>query len=332
MLPRMAWSFRLGVALGAGFAIAAIGCGDGEASGFAGSSSADGATSSASASASTGASGTGGGGGEGASGGGPGPQAPAEQFLPKPFGTCPDFAASKATFSFDGGSRDVLLWAPPAKGAQGGPFVVFWHGVGGSPTEAQVALGSALDEIVAMGGVVAAPYHDPKAGQLPWYLALGGGPEDDVKVLDEIVACAISERGIDVRRIHSVGFSAGAMQTIQVGWRRSGYVASIVPFSGAQVGADPETQDPANRFPVMVVHGGPSDEVIINFATSAETYRTKLTEHGHFSFVCNHGKGHTVPSDIRGPAWRFLKDHPFGTAPSPYAAGLPAGFPSYCSL
>jgi hypothetical protein len=30
--------------------------------------------------------------------------------------------------------------------------------------------------------------------------------------------------------------------------------------------------------------------------------------------------------------WKFFYDHPFGTRPSPYAGGLPGGFPGYCAL
>ena len=30
--------------------------------------------------------------------------------------------------------------------------------------------------------------------------------------------------------------------------------------------------------------------------------------------------------------WQFMKDHPFGVTPEPYANGLPASFPSYCKI
>jgi len=52
----------------------------------------------------------------------------------------------------------------------------------------------------------------------------------------------------DLRRIQSVGFSAGATHDTQLGWLRSGYVASIVNCSGAQLG-DPANQDPEDLFP-----------------------------------------------------------------------------------
>src|SRR5262249_37033234 len=163
----------------------------------------------------------------------------------------PELAEGTITVSPDGKPRDVLIWISDAAKTLDGPVVFFWHGAGGSPNEATYALSSpVIKEITDMGGIVAAPVHDPGAGQLPWYLALGGGDESDLGVMDEVLACAIEKVGVDLRRIHSVGFSAGAMNTTQVGWRRSGYIASVVTFSGAQIGSPPD-QDPLNLFPAM---------------------------------------------------------------------------------
>lgn len=257
---------------------------------------------------------------------------PDAAFLPKTTSTCPTLAAGMITVSPDGDARDVQLWIGDAAKAQDGPVVFFWHGAGGSPKDAVYAMSQpVIDEIVAAGGIVAAPVHDPGAGQLPWYLSLGGTNEADLRVMDEVLACAIDQVGVDQRRIHSVGFSAGAMNTTQVGWRRSGYIASVVTFSGAQIGDSPD-QDPKNLFPAMTFHGGPQDVVIINFQQNTEKYVQGMKDAGHFAFICDHGKKHTVPADGRAPAWQFLKDHPFGAQPEPYEKGLPEGFPSYCTL
>ncbi|APR75457.1 Hypothetical protein A7982_00803 [Minicystis rosea] len=277
-------------------------------------------------------SGSGGGSTSTGTGGSPGHTTPSAALVPKATGPCPEFTEGKQTFSPDGVARDALVWIDPAKAAaQDGPLVFFWHGAGGDPSEATYALGPALAAIKDMGGVVVAPYHDPASTLLPWYLCLGGSDEGDLRVADEALACAIEKVGVDMRRIHSVGFSAGAMNTEQFAVRRSGYLASIVAYSGARVGAV-EEQDPENKYPAMLFYGGPNDIVVTNFDDGAHNYHDLLTEEGHFSFLCNHGKGHTVPSDGRASAWQFLQDHPFGTQPEPYEKGLPAGFPSYCSL
>lgn len=275
--------------------------------------------------AGTGGSGTGGSGGAVET-------TPSAAFVPKATGPCPDFAQGKATFSPDGVARDVLLWLDPAKVQElDGPLVFFWHGAGGDPSEATYALGSGLSAIVDMGGVVVAPYHDPASTVLPWYLALGGNNEGDLRVADEVLACAVEKVGVDMRRIHSVGFSAGAMNTEQFAARRSGYLASVVAYSGARVG-NVEEQDPENKYPAMLFHGGSSDQVIVNFADATQKYHDDLAADGHFSFICDHGMGHTVPADGRAAAWQFLLDHPFGARPEPYQGALPAGFPGYCSL
>jgi predicted esterase len=279
-----------------------------------------------------GAGGSGGGGGGAGGGGSTAHTTPDPMFVPVATSACPELADGMITVSPDGKARDVRLWVSDAAAAQDGPVVFFWHGVGGDPEDALYALGSAvIDEILAMGGIVAAPVHDPNAGQFPWYLTLGGSDESDLRVMDEVLACAIEKVGVDMRRIHSVGFSAGAMNTTQVGWRRSGYIASVVTFSGAQIGSPPE-QDVNNLYPAMVVHGGPQDIVVINFKDNSEKYLQYLKDAGHFAFICDHGKEHTVPADIRAPAWQFLKDHPFGQQPEPYEGGLPAAFPAYCAL
>lgn len=273
-------------------------------------------------------------GGGGAGGFGPAPTTPEAKFLPKPTGACPAFQTGKVTFSPTGiKARPVQIWVDPeAAKAQDGPLVFFWHGMGGQPTEATYAIGSApMKAILSAGGVVAAPYADPAAGEFPWWLGMGGTQMDDLLVSDEVVGCALSSIGLDRRHLHSVGFSAGAMQTEQFATWRSGYLASIVAYSGALLGT-PVEQDGRNKYPAMLFFGGPKDQVVINFADASQSYQDHLALEGHFSFLCDHGQGHTVPSTGPAAAWQFLQDHPFGAAPEPYEAALPKTFPKYCSL
>jgi len=58
---------------------------------------------------------------------------------------------------------------------------------------------------------------------------------------------------------------------------------------------------------------------------------TELAGAGHFAAICDHGGGHTYPGEPDS-VWQFFQDHPWGTVPSPYEGGLPAGFASSCSL
>ena len=51
-------------------------------------------------------------------------------------------------------------------------------------------------------------------------------------------------------------------------------------------------------------------------------YLNVLTSAGHFAFICNHGRGHTIPTDAVPSVIEFFYAHPYGTDPSPYAGGL----------
>lgn len=49
--------------------------------------------------------------------------------------------------------------------------------------------------------------------------------------------------------------------------------------------------------------------------------------------VCDHGGGHCqAPAAVQNAQWEFLKAHPFGVDPLPYANGLPADFPKFCKV
>jgi poly(3-hydroxybutyrate) depolymerase len=230
--------------------------------------------------------------------------------------------------------RTVRIWIGPAAATRDGPLVFYWHGTGSSPSEAAYGLGQAvIDEITAAGGIVAAPYSDPAAGTFPWFLTTSRSRMDDLQVADEVLACARQSVGVDVRRIHAVGMSAGGLQTTQMSYRRSGYLASVVTYSGGLLSAygAPARQDPSNRFAALIFDGGAEDVVVISFQQASEAYWGELAGHQHFAAICDHGRGHAIPTDARTSVRDFFAAHPYG-ATSPYSGGLPATFPSYCAL
>jgi len=259
--------------------------------------------------------------------------------LPQSTGTCPDFTEGVITVSPAGNSqsRNVKIWVSDAANTLDGPIVFYWHGTGGSPDEALTGLGTdTIDAIKAAGGIVAAPYHDPAAGTYPWFLTIYPleTREDDLRVADEILACALEEIGIDTGRIHSIGMSAGGLQTSQFSFRRSNYIASVVTYSGGIWACNfpPPNQDPSNKFAAMIFHGGVSDIVVISFKAASECYKNLLTANGSFAFICDHSQGHTMPSGVQNNVWQFFQDNRYGFDPSTYETGLPADFPSYCGL
>jgi dienelactone hydrolase len=281
------------------------------------------------------------------------PQEPAAKFLPVVTGKCPGFEEGDGCTKDDVSlictfqpaevekPRSVRVWFDESVdvGKAGHPLVIFWHGLGSQAAHAVgagVGLGPDISqEIIDSGTILVAPEkEDGRAvglASLPWLAALGAGPDDDFLVMDEVVACADEMFGIDTRRIHSTGLSAGAIQTGQVLAKRSGYLASAVMFSGSVAGA-PKPQDPKNTLPVAVVYGGPTDIVEpLKFTAEAMKAREWLADHDYFSILCNHDNGHNVPDTAAALGWRFMQDHPFGARP--YAKGLPKDFPAdYCEL
>src|SRR6185503_16267165 len=128
---------------------------------------------------------------------------------------------------------------------------------------------------------------------------------------------------------------------------RSSYVAAAAPHSGGL--ARPRAlQDPTRVPAVMVTHGGSSDttnsttktvpgsdvrEVLVDFGTTSKILLDALVPSEAFLVNCNHMNGHCGDSAaLVEQSWEFMKAHPFGTKPSPYAGGLPEDFPDYCEI
>ena len=250
--------------------------------------------------------------------------------LPTPDGACPTFQSGTLDFApAETVGRQARVWVDPEAGG-GGPLVFYWHGTGSNPLEAEYGLGQAgIDDILMRGGMVVAPVADPEAGQFPWYLVIGQ-EEDDLHLMDEIVGCAAQGPGIDASRIHSIGMSAGGLQTTQASIRRASYIASTVVYSGGLLDAATPSDAPDRPLSSMIYHGGPDDIVVISFQQTSERYKTYVDDRDGYSILCDHGGAHTIP-DARIYSWQFMLDHPFGITPFPYDGALPEWVPDYCS-
>ena len=269
----------------------------------------------------------------GAQDAGPPASSSTDPVIPTPTGPCPDFSGSGLVNVAPMGvpPRDAQIWVSDAAATLDGPVIFYWHGTGSQPREAEFGLGQeTVDAVLALGGIIIAPYRDPNAGTFPWYLTTGA-QQDDLFVADELLGCAAQEIGIDERRIHSIGMSAGGLHTTQFSYRRASYLASVVTYSGGLLAGRPRTDNPDNLFAALIFHGGPGDIVVISFETASESYWQELSDRGQFATICDHGGGHVIP-DARPSVWQFFQDHPWGTVPSPYAGALPSGFPDYCGL
>lgn len=248
---------------------------------------------------------------------------PAAEYLPTVFGACPTFAGegAKVIFQTSRGDRPVRMWMSDAAQTLDGPLVFYWHGWHGSPGLSGITT-AALKELLAMGGLFVAPYIEPNAEDDYW-------SSWDLVTADQVVACAIATVGIDTRRIHSIGYSAGGMQTYRMIHERSGYLASAILYSPGTNGGPGPRQEKQNKIASIITWGDTEDKI---FKTLAESYFDKLTGYGFFSMMCHHTGGHIQPGGVRDRALDFLLAHPFGTDPSPFASGIPANYPTYCGL
>ncbi len=252
--------------------------------------------------------------------------------LPSAAGACPNLVPGDVTFAPAGiPPRKVKLAFDPAKTTGG--LVIYWHATGSSPMEAAYALGATQQDIIARGGVVASPYSDDTAGQFEWFIVNQSPKLDDFVVADEIEGCLAAAHRIDSRHIHSMGMSAGALQTTALSFYRSAYVASVATFSGGMpAGFSPPNQNPENKFAALIFDGGTADNVFgVDFKAASEAYAAALTAAGHFARICDHGNGHKIPLDAAPSVAAFFTANAFGAWPSPYASGLPASFPAYCA-
>jgi predicted esterase len=252
--------------------------------------------------------------------------------IPEPTGPCPPIVDGDVEVAPAGiPARRVRLALDPAATPPiaAAPLVLYWHATGSNPREPELAFNTALAPFTAAGGIVAAPASDPLAGLFEWYTVNGSPRQDDALIADEVVGCLVRAGRVDPLRIHSIGMSAGGLETTVLGFTRSTYLASVVTFSGGLAPIlDPVTADPDNRFAALIFDGGPTDFVFgVDFEAASERYRDRLVAEGHFAARCNHRGGHQIPLDAAAGVLAFFAANPYGAWPSPE---LPSTVPDYC--
>jgi poly(3-hydroxybutyrate) depolymerase len=251
-----------------------------------------------------------------------------DPILPEPAGACPQFVSGTQTI----GGLQTRVEA----GSGGGALLLFWHGTEGTASDVDLFLPPMQrEEILAGGGLIVAPQSngEDRGGFSPndiWYEGTNG-EGGDLAWVDHVVACAVADHGIDPRRIYTTGCSAGGLMAGALALERSRYIAGATPNSGGIVGARRRLQDPTRVPAVFTMHGGATDTVRINFGEASAALDEVITDAGGFAVDCDHQSGHCMADlGLRQAAWTFLKAHPFGTHPSPWADAFPPAVPAYC--
>jgi len=270
-------------------------------------------------------------------------------------GTCPTFEGGPSIetslvtgFMSGDDERSFRLLVPESyDGSEAYPLVVAWHG-SQVPTDAYIEQ-MWLDSAVAENDFIAVlPAADPGEYLFDWPTIESGGYPKEMLFLDDLLACVTEQFNVDKSRVYATGMSAGALLTTYMSMtERAEYFAAIGVLSGGLGSAlgiwEMEWAPPPRKFPALVMWGGPTDTLVVNFNTASTAYRDHLLEEGHFVVTCEHEAGHnipalTLPEDGRGRftfLWDFLLAHTYGTpaGTSPLEdSGLPAWFPEWCSI
>jgi predicted esterase len=286
---------------------------------------------------------------------------------PPPFpayslGQCPTLrtgpdAASSLNRGFPTGSsrRQFRVLVPRSydpNGTDRWALAFAWHWLGGSG-ELMVREAELERAVERYRVIVVVPDQERTADDRPvnsftWPYLLASNPAPEQAFFDDMLACVTSQLRVDPARVHAMGVSAGALWlTALTSTPRAEHFASVAILSGG-LGYVPGvlrltyTPEP-NKFPAMVLWGGPTDRLIVNFEDASRRLRDALLDDGHFVVECTHDRGHSLPP-ITAPTpedsrfailWRFLADHPYGLAPatSPWiTAGLPSYTPTWCDI
>jgi hypothetical protein len=267
------------------------------------------------------------GGGTAGGGAGTGPTGGKDPIIPEVSGDCPMFMAGTSIATVMGISATVIA-GTKADGT--GSLVFYWYGTGGAG-DVNFLPQAIKDEITAQGGIVFAQNQAMNTGGD--CSGTGTFGIDDFKVSDQVVACAVKNYGINPRRIYATGCSAGGLQTGCMGIMRSNYIAAVAPNSGGVTIGYGKLQNPMHAPSAITMNGGAGDNVIVNFGNTSEGFDNYILKYGGFAVNCIHNSGHCgAPASVYASAWQFMKDHPFGVTPEPYASGLPSGFDPVCKI
>ncbi|MFZ5477466.1 MAG: alpha/beta hydrolase family esterase [Myxococcota bacterium] len=244
-------------------------------------------------------------------------------------GQCPDLSVNTSTFSSGGVEREVRVIVPEGDTA-GMPLVFVWHPLGATARQMVQWLGL-VDWAEQVGAVVVVP-SAREDNLFEW--DFWNDDAYDVTLFDDVRTCLADELDVDLWRVSATGMSAGGLWTTELAMARADALSTVAIMSGGLMEGYLEYTTPARPLPVLAMHGGESDTydaggIVLHFDEQTEDLVEGLVADGSFVVVCDHGLGHTIPSDGVDTLAAWLPTHVWGE-PSPFLDGLD-GLPDYCA-
>lgn len=255
-------------------------------------------------------------------------------------------------FMSAGDARDFYLLVPPTwTPGRKLPVVFGYHWLNASANS--VVNDAELESAVAQYEFIAIVPENlmngsTKAYSFDWpFVEVTSAPKE-LAFFDDVLACVNQQFGVDPHRVHVFGASAGGLWTTYLSTTPTvDRVASVLVVSGGLgevlgVWSIPWVAQP-NKFPAMVIWGGTTDWLAVNFHQASQRYRDALRADGHAVVTCMHTQGHQIPP-FPAPTdggtrfagfWDFFAAHPYGLPPgvTPWqTTGLPATLPGYCGI
>lgn len=255
-------------------------------------------------------------------------------------GACPAFMPGYNTgFTAGGLTREFALIVPSDVDDTGTyPLVFAWYHIAGNAMDFvnEVGAQALADEARAIivipqdSGMFEAKWPDT-----PLDIGQSGV---DLSMFDDLYACISQQYAINTNCVSSIGVSAGGIWTSYLGTVRGQHLASNLTISGGHPSEIVGPWWPWNSprpYASIVMWGGPSDVLGIDFNAASLNLVGNLAGSGHFVLRCEHTGGHGVPPPGDGnplqTALHFVRNHPFWLAgESPLDMGLPAFYPSFC--
>jgi poly(3-hydroxybutyrate) depolymerase len=243
-------------------------------------------------------------------------------------GTCPDLSTAGTIVWQSNGNQRSVITVYPAEMTDNMPLVFVWHPLGGNA--AMMVNYLQLQRFADQHQVIMV-VPDLREGAQTW--GFYGNPSDDLAVYDDMRTCMSEQQNIDLYKVSTTGMSAGGLWSTYLVMHRADSLATALIMSG---GTDPLTlpyKTPTQNIPVLVTWGGTNDtwgqgSYLVEFEKTTMNFRENLTNDGHYVVGCNHGRGHTIPTEAGVMSELWLLNHTYGK-PSPFLESI-EGFPSYC--